>query len=278
MDEKEFLDKYDDSKYEKPSVTADINIFSVFEEQPDNYRKLSSKKLKILLIKRGKYPYCDMYALPGGFVKKGETVDEAAYRELKEETNVECDFLQQLKTFSSPNRDPRRWVITCAYMALLDGKSYEVRGGDDAKEALWFEVAFINTERNLWKLELVNNNEKIEAYFECDSNPILYEYSSLKMISSSNIAFDHALIIATAIIKLRRSVAKENNNIVFNLLPKFFTLSEVQQVYEIILDKKMYPQVFRRQIKEYVEETEDYSQSAGHRPSKLYYYKYSNIG
>lgn len=274
MNEKEYLEQYDDRKYEKPSVTADINIFSVFEEKVDNYRKLAIKKLKILLIKRGKHPFKDMYALPGGFVRKQETVDEAAYRELKEETGIECTFLQQLKTFSTPNRDPRRWVITCAYMALIDGKRYFVKGGDDAKEALWFDVSLVHTEGEYWKLELQHDDEKIEAILRCDMRSRLSEFSNWELINSSNIAFDHALIIVTAIIKLRRLVIGEDNSIVFKLLPEYFSLSEAQQVYEVILDKKLYPQVFRRQIKDYVEETQEYTQSAGHRPSKLYRYKF----
>lgn len=273
MNEKEFLEKYDDEKYEKPSVTADINILSVFEEKVDNYRKLATKKLKILLIKRGEHPFKDMYALPGGFVRKQETIDEAAYRELKEETSIECTFLQQLKTFSTPNRDPRRWVITCAYMALIDGKRYFIKGGDDAKEAVWFDVLLVHTEGEYWRLELQHDDEKIEAVLRCDMSSKISEFSNWELINSKNIAFDHALIIATAIAKLRRLVMEEDNSIVSNLLPEYFSLSEAQQVYEVILDKKLYPQVFRRQIKDYVEETQEYAQSAGHRPSKLYRYK-----
>lgn len=272
MDEKIFLEKYDDRKYDKPSVTADINIFSVFDEETDNYRKLSSKKLKILLIKRGQYPFKDMYALPGGFVKRKETIDQAAFRELKEETNIECDFLQQLRTFSEPDRDPRRWVITCAYMALIDGKKYSVMGGDDAKEALWFEVS-LNMQGEDWKLELWHDEKKAEAVLKCDMKSSVSEFSNWRLVSSSNIAFDHALIITTAIIKLRKLVENGNTDIVFKLLPDYFTLTEAQQVYEVILGKKIYSQVFRRQIKDYVEETQQYAQSAGHRPSKLYRFK-----
>ncbi len=273
MDEKEFLENYNDEKYEKPSVAADINILSVFEEKTDNYRKLANKKLKILLIKRGKHPFRDMYALPGGFVRKQETVDETAYRELKEETNVDCTFLQQLRTFSTPNRDPRRWVISCAYMAFLVGEQYIVKGGDDAKEAKWFDVSLANLTNKTWKLVLQHKDERIDAILECDVKSSISEFADWKLISSNNIAFDHALIITTAIIKLRRLVLREDNSIVFKLLPKYFTLSEAQQIYEVILDKKMYPQVFRRQIRDYVEETQKYTQSAGHRPSKLYCFK-----
>lgn len=270
MDEKEFLEKYDDSKYDKPSVTADLNVFSIFEEQTDNYRKLTTKKLKILLIRRGRYPFKDMFALPGGFVRKQETVDQAAFRELKEETGIECTFLQQLRTFSEPDRDPRRWVITCAYMALIDGKNYSIVGGDDATEALWFDVSLVNIQKEYWKLELYHEDERIEAILKHDMSTSISEFTNWELVKSSNIAFDHALIITAAVIKLRKLVTNEESNVIFKLLPDYFTLTEVQQVYEVILDKKLCSQTFRRQIKDLVEETQEYAQSAGHRPSRLY--------
>lgn len=277
MDEKQFLNNYDDKKYEKPSVTADIVILSVFEEQAENYRKLPEKSLKLLMIKRGTPPYENRFALPGGFTRRQETVDKAAIRELEEETGVKCSFLQQLRTFSTPNRDPRGWVITCAYMALINGADYMIKGGDDAKEALWFDVSLTNTNNKLWKLKLQHEDEIIETDFICNDQFDVSEFSEWKQISSSSLAFDHALIIVSAITKLRKMINSGDNYIVFKLLPKYFSLSEVQQVYEVILNKKIYPQVFRRQIKDYVEETQEYTQSAGHRPSKLYSYKPSNF-
>ena len=84
---KEYIKTYDDSKFEKPSVTADIVIFEVFDSEENNYRKIADKKLKVLLIQRGVEPFKECYALPGGFVHPGETICEAAERELQEETN-----------------------------------------------------------------------------------------------------------------------------------------------------------------------------------------------
>lgn len=79
----EFVKTYDDSKYPKPSVTADIVIFGMFDKEEDNYRKIAEKELKVLLIQRGAAPYEGCYALPGGFVGSNETIGEAAERELK---------------------------------------------------------------------------------------------------------------------------------------------------------------------------------------------------
>ena len=90
----QYVKAYDDSKFEKPSVTADIVIFEMFDSEENNYRKISEKKLKVLLIQRGMEPFKDCYALPGGFVRPEENVCEAAERELQEETNLNCNFLE----------------------------------------------------------------------------------------------------------------------------------------------------------------------------------------
>ena len=131
----EFVKTYDDSKYPKPSVTADIVIFGMFDKEEDNYRKIAEKELKVLLIQRGAAPYEGCYALPGGFVGPKETIGEAAERELKEETNCNCDFLEQFGTYSNPNRDPRRWVISNGYMALVNAGQEMIQAGDDASDA-----------------------------------------------------------------------------------------------------------------------------------------------
>lgn len=132
-EDQEFVKNYDDSKYAKPSVTADMVIFA-------RSREAGHEHLEVLLIQRGRPPFRGQYALPGGFVNPDESVDDAAWRELEEETGVDCGCLEQLRTFSTPGRDPRRWVITCAYLALVEKSEITVQAGDDAKAAEWFSV------------------------------------------------------------------------------------------------------------------------------------------
>lgn len=112
----------------KLQITVDIVLFTILERQ-----------LHVLLIRRLAEPFRDSYALPGGFVLENESVDEAAHRELQEETGVEKVFLEQLYTFGEPNRDPRGRVITVAYYALV-ANSHILRSGTDAADAAWFSL------------------------------------------------------------------------------------------------------------------------------------------
>ena len=116
--------------YPRPSVTVDCVIFGL-----DNVQQL-----KVLLIQRKLEPYQGDWALPGGFVDMKETLEEAALRELEEETGVRDVFIEQLYTFGHPDRDPRGRVISVAYFALVNLGLHEIKAASDANQAAWFEV------------------------------------------------------------------------------------------------------------------------------------------
>lgn len=118
-----------DDKHPKPSVTADVLLFTVVDEE-----------LNLLLIKRDVEPFKGSWALPGGFVGIDESLEDAAMRELKEEGNVDNVYLEQLFTFGEPRRDPRSRVITVTYLALSDSSSWNLKSSGDAKEAKLFPV------------------------------------------------------------------------------------------------------------------------------------------
>ena len=122
-------ENYDPSAYERPSVTVDVVIFSLVADD-----------LQVLLIKRKAKPYADVWAIPGGFVQMDESLEEAAVRELEEETAVSNVYIEQLYTFGDPDRDPRTRVITVAYFALVPYDAIQHRPGDDAAETAWFSV------------------------------------------------------------------------------------------------------------------------------------------
>lgn len=262
----EYVKNYDDSKYEKPSVTADIVIFEIFDSKENNYRKISEKKMKVLLIRRGVAPFKNCYALPGGFVHPGETICEAAERELQEETNLTCDFLEQFGTYSNPDRDPRRWVISNGFMALISANHTEIKAGDDASEAKWFDISFKQF-GDEWLLSLEHEEVKICARLK-ETTSQWDVKKKFKTIESNDIAFDHQLIIADAIVQLRRWIAE--THIAFRLLPEKFTLRELQQIHEAVLEKKLLVPAFRRKASTLVEDTGEMTRDAGHRPAVLY--------
>lgn len=262
----EFLKKYDDSEYVKPSVTTDIVVFGMFDAEENNYRKNSDKILKILLVKRKEEPYKNCYALPGGFVQPNETLVQAAARELKEETNLPCDFLEQFGTYSTPGRDPRGWIISNGFMALLDTSQYHVQGGSDAEEAKWFEISF-REENGVWTLCLKNGNDIVHAAVRDTAGKwdIKRKFVSA---DSDEIAFDHEIIIADAVTQLRKWIT--DTHIAFRLLPEKFTLRELQKIHETVLDTSLFAAGFRRKIAAHVEETGEMAGDAGHRPAMLY--------
>lgn len=131
MNMPETAETYDVTQYERPSVTVDVVIFSILDEE-----------LKVLLIKRKVWPYEGMWAIPGGFVKMDESLEAGAYRELGEETGVTSEdvYLEQLYTFGEPDRDPRTRVITVTYFALVSADKISAQAADDAEDVGWFSV------------------------------------------------------------------------------------------------------------------------------------------
>lgn len=203
---------------DRPSVAVDIIIFTV-----------DSKDLKVLLIKRKINPFKGMWAIPGGFVRQGETLEEAARRELREETNVSDIYLEQLYTFGDPGRDPRAWVITIAYFALISSDKREIKADTDAEDVAWYSM---------------------------------YDLPEL--------AFDHRKILKYALERLRNKLTY--TTIGFQLLPEKFTLTELQRVYEIILDRPIDKRNFRKKIlsENMLIELSETKMDGIHRPARLY--------
>jgi 8-oxo-dGTP diphosphatase len=112
--------------YPRPALSVDCVVFG-----------LEGESVEVLLIERRDPPHAGAWALPGGFVEEGETVEQAAARELAEETGLADVDLQQLHTFSAPDRDPRGWVVTVAHLGVVRRADHEVRAADDARSARW---------------------------------------------------------------------------------------------------------------------------------------------
>ncbi|MCK9857698.1 NUDIX domain-containing protein [Paenibacillus sp. ATY16] len=281
LTEREFMEQYKPGDYERPSVAADMVIFTVTQTEEGNYRKLPEKELRLLLIQRGGHPFLGQWALPGGFVRPHESTEEAAVRELREETGVDNVYLEQLYTFSDIGRDPRTWVMSCSYMALVNSEKLELKAGDDAANAAWFKVSYrlIREQKEFfeggyartlqYELLLSSDYAELTAMVErTDSVTEAATKTAYSIVSNDGLAFDHAKIIAYAIERLRGKV--NYTDIALHLMPKLFTLTELQQVYEVILDKELLKAAFRRKITDLVTETDHYTENSGHRPSRLY--------
>ena len=285
--EEAFIAAYDHSKFEKPSLTIDALIFTVCDEEDNDY-KVPEKKLQVLMVKRKDHPYIGQWALPGGFVGMNESLEEAARRELKEETNVDGVYLEQLYSWGEVNRDPRMRVLSVSYMALINCQKINVCAGDDAEDARWFavqrtvlETTKTKTDKGFIKVKLIELtltnkilSEKISATLR---ETMIVDGAvsdfQIEVIDRKGLAFDHASIINCGLDRLANKI--EYTSILFNLLPERFTLTELQEFHEIILNKHDLPANYRRNMIKHgkVIETDSFKLSdTGHRRAKLYEY------
>lgn len=262
--EKEYLSNYDIGDYDRPSVTADVAAFMVSNEDKTGYRRNPGNKLRLLLVKRGVHPFKDKWALPGGFLRKGETVEECALREIREETGVLPVSIMYVGVFSEPGRDPRGWVISNAYVSVITEESVK-QAGDDASDAQWFSVNFDKCGE---EHHLTLSYEDIVLKAVLTEEKPGFGRTRFGIVDSGDIAFDHASVIAAALTALR-SKAKDFKT-VLDFLPEKFTLTALQKVQETVMDVSLLPANFRRMVSGYVAATDEFVRGEGHRPARLY--------
>lgn len=221
-------------KYARPALAVDCVVFGVDEAE-----------LNVLLIQRGgEGDTQGQWALPGGFVRIDESVDEAAARELREETGLTKVYLEQLYTFGRVDRDPRDRVVSVAYYALVRMSEHQAKAATDAADARWTSV---NDVANLAKAA----QRKTESTDFC-------------------LAFDHTEILQAARERLRSKVRYQP--IGFELLPTKFTLRQLQSLYETVLERPLDKRNFRRKIlsMNLLEELQETETGVAHRAARLY--------
>ncbi len=266
ISEQKFLENYDINSYKRPSVAADIAAFTIRYEEEENYRRCEKNKLSLLLIKRGEFPFKDCWALPGGFVRENETIEECAFRETTEETGIEPSAVMPVGVFSEIDRDPRGRVISNAFVSVITNGVEHTKGGYDASQASWFDIEFDKNYDGLFELKLNNGEIHLSALLKEKSES--FGFTKYEIIDSGTLAFDHAAIISSSLKALRRCIG--DFDIIFDFLPEKFTLTQLQLVQETVLNVSMLPANFRRKAADYVEVTDDYITGAGHRPAQLY--------
>ena len=200
---------------------------------------VDSGQLQVLLIKRSNFPQKDKWALPGGFVDLSKDTDlmASAHRKLVEKTGLKSPHLEQVCTVGNPTRDPRGWAVTSLYFALIDFKEFQ-------------RIATEQTEQNKTEYS---------------------EWVSITDAKKLDLAFDHLQLLDMAVERLTSKA--RYTALPVSLMPELFTLTELQQIYEIILGQSLEKKSFRRRMIEAgaVEET-DQSKIAGKRPAQLYKY------
>ena len=214
-------------------------------------------------------------------MKPTETLEQAAIRELSEETGVENAYMEQLYTWGDPRRDPRTWVVSCSYMALMDASRIKLAAGDDAVDAQWFRVS---KKLKQEKRKLARNGSVLKQKYslllssdglttETQLEKIVMKHGSRQteeeqILVPGELAFDHARMIGYAVDRLRNKI--EYTDLAFNLMPEHFTLTQLQQVYETILDCELLKANFRRKIENRVIETDYCTEGDSYRPSQLF--------
>jgi 8-oxo-dGTP diphosphatase len=211
------------SEYPIFSVTVDVVCLTVREGS-----------FQVLLVERGAEPFAGRLAFPGGFVEIDEDLEDAARRELREETNVEAPRrIEQLATYGRPGRDPRGRTVSIAHLAIA-AEMGEATGGSDAADAGWYDVAGV-------------------------------------LADPGALAFDHAEILADAVERARGKL--EYSPIAADFCAQEFTIGELRRVYEVVWGARLDPANFHRKVTRaegFLVETDRTTDRGGGRPAQLY--------
>lgn len=224
--EKEFLHTYKPKDYPSIALTADLVVFAV-----------SGGVLHTALVRRGGHPFKDMLALPGGFVGPHESAEQAAHRELAEETGLDLGKLpvhvEQLATYTEPDRDPRMRVVSVAHLVLLatDGRTLpEISAGTDASAAAWHPVH--------------------------------------EVFAGAALAFDHTAILRDGLDRLGGKM--EYTTVASGLLPAEFTMTQLRTVYEAVWDVTLPAGNFTRKMMPQLDDTGKKARAAAGAPAALF--------
>lgn len=238
------------------SLTADVIVFTILDDA-----------LRVLLVKRGNPPFAGRWAIPGGFVEPGEPLERAARRELEEETGLRDVRVEQLYTFGDPGRDPRGRTVTVAYLALVNP----------------VELAACRPRGPMSRVEGPRSSNiapsgtpdlgpgTTDVRLQAGSDAAALGWHPVHRLP--RLAFDHNRILAAAVERLRNKLFYTMAG--FEFLRREFTLSELQGVYEVILNRRQDKRNFRRRVLSLgiLQPLTRTRREGRHRPARLYAFR-----
>jgi 8-oxo-dGTP diphosphatase len=247
VSETEFLEAYDPAAFARPALTVDLVLLGLSEGRP-----------AVLLIERSQHPHAGRWALPGSFVAIDEPLDAAAGRILREKAGFGANeaartHLEQLYTFGAVDRDPRMRIVSVAYLALLP-------------EALFTQVLMGDAGLSAARMAVPGESEA--------GRPVaVFAARDRAARTALPLAFDHADILALAILRLRGKL--DYSDVGFALLPETFTLRQLQDVHEAILGTTLNKPAFRRRMLDrgWLVPTGARETGTSFRPAELYRYR-----
>jgi len=228
------------------SITTDIVIFTIENDE-----------LKVLLIKRAKEPFKNQWALPGGFILENEPPEKAALRVLKNKAGIDSIYMEQLYTFPGSGRDPRGNIITITYFALAPKNKIKIINSNKVHPVRSSLAEVLRTHA--------------KGASETSNGIQMPTFRSVKKLP--DIAFDHNRIITYGLQRLQSKL--EYTNVVYSLLPQYFTFNQLQKTYEIILNKKLDKRNFRKKfmLLGLIKPTKKILKGERQRPAQLYKFR-----
>jgi hypothetical protein len=272
-------------------MTVNLAMFQVVDAERVNSKRLPSKELMVLLEKRDRAPFRGCWLFPYAAVDAGESLDDAVYKKLTENTNHGDIYFEQLYTWGAIDRDPTARVVATSYIAIVPAGRVKARVASGHGELRWFSVSkkLVSNEkisdlhtRSKYLVTLFSRPENVTISYHVIEDAsvsgfekrIKYSYEPYAD-ASARMGYDHIKVLDYALDRIKNKVLY--TNIAFGLLPEYFTLTELQQVYEVLLGRNLIKPNFRQMIGKKVEKTQKTKKDGAYRPSALYRLKKSSM-
>jgi hypothetical protein len=272
-------------------MTVNLAMFQVLDEERISSKRLPSKELMVLLEKRDREPFKGCWLFPYAAVDADESLDDAVCKKLMENINPGSIYFEQLYTWGAIDRDPTARVVATSYIAVAPTGRVKTPADAEHGALRWFSVSkkLVSGEkisdlhmRSKYLVTLFCRLENVTISYHVieDMNVngfekrIKYSYEPYAD-ASDRMGYDHIKILDYALDRIKNKVLY--TNIAFGLLPEYFTLTELQQVYEVLLGKKLIKPNFRQMIGKKVEKTQKTKRDGAYRPSTLYRLKKSSM-